>query len=119
MRETTLSGSVCSNSSATAFANAFVCAKSTSSTFSGTYTCSPLEPEVFTKLARPRFSNRPLQLERQARAVEHVGAGSPGSRSKTIEVGRSGEEARASGVCSSIAARLASHTSVGRSSASV
>ena len=42
-------------------------------------------------------------------------AGGPGSRSKTITVGRSIGSARDSDRCSSSAARLPSHTSVGRS----
>ena len=82
---------------------------------SGTYTCRPFEPDVFGKLRRPSRSNAPASHS-ATRQHSMIVAGGPGSRSKTTAVGRSSAGARCSGTCSSSAARLASQTSVGRSS---
>ena len=76
----------------------------------------PFEPEVLAKHSRPRPSNMPRSSSATRQHSTTV-AGGPGSRSKATSVGRSGSSASASEVCSSRSARLASHTSVGSSSA--
>ena len=65
-----------------------------------------LEPELAEKLARRRATL----------AHSTAVAGSPGSRSKAITVGRRGDFAKASEGCSSSAASWASQTRVARSS---
>ena len=78
----------------------------------------PLEPEVFGNASRPRCSN--ASRSRSATSAHStIVAGGPGSRSKATIVGAVTSTASASDVCSSRSARLASHTSVGRSSARV
>ena len=77
--------------------------------------CSPFDPDVFTTACRPSCPST-SRRSTATRAQSRTSAGAPGSRSNTIAVGRSGSSARACGVCSSSAARLATHTSPGRSS---
>ena len=75
----------------------------------------PFEPEVFANAVSPRWS-KASRSESATSAHSTIVAGAPGSRSKAIIVGRVTSSARASDVCSSRSARLASQTSVGRSS---
>src|SRR5208337_3765912 len=82
--------------------------------FSGTYICSPLEPDVFGKLCNSKCSKTSRSHSPTWQHCTML-AGGPGSRSNTIIVGQVISFARASDGCSSIAARFASHTSVGKS----
>ena len=75
----------------------------------------PFEPDVLANACMPRCSKIAAQLERHLGALTTV-AGGPGSRSNASTVGLEYACARASDVCSSRSARLASHTSVARSS---
>src|SRR3954471_11194539 len=76
----------------------------------------PFDPEVFGNASSPRCSNASRSC-RATSAHSTIVAGGPGSRSKATIVGAVTSVASASEVCSSRSARLASHTSVARSSA--
>ena len=77
-----------------------------------------MEPDVLTNASSPSAPNT-SRTHSATCAHSRIAAGSPGSRSNTIIVGRSTSAASDNDVCSSRSARLASHTSVGRSWASV
>src|SRR5690349_2863624 len=82
--------------------------------FKGTYTCRPLEPEVLAKHSSPKW----LKICRtHSPTWQHCTmlAGAPGSRSNTSMVGCRISLPSDNEVCSSMSARLAAHTSVGRS----
>ncbi len=74
--------------------------------------------EIFERLGLACFAKTSRSCS-ATRAHSTIVAGGPGSRSKARIVGARGSDAFASDVCSSRSARLASHTSVGRSLASV
>jgi hypothetical protein len=75
----------------------------------------PFDPDVFGNATRPKWSN--ASRSRQATSAHStIVAGGPGSRSNASTVGCFGLAAGASGVCISRSARLASQTTVARSS---
>ena len=94
--------------------SSLVVSKSTAE-LSGTYTWRPLDPDVLARQMSSSWVSRSRTVHATS-AHWATPAGAPGSRSKTMVVGRSGSSASASEGWSSSAARFASHTSVSSSS---
>ena len=112
MSTVTRFGSRDSRSWPSASANRFVSSCVASNVFSGTERCSPFPPEVFTTAHRSKWP-RMSRSSHATRPQSRTPARGPGSRSSTTAVGCQGSASVHWCVCSSSAARFASHTSAG------
>ena len=94
MRETTRSGSLCSSSSATAFANGLVLREVDVLDVERHVHLQPLGAGRLDEARQAEVLEQALQPQRHAGSTRRTSAGAPGSRSNTIEVGRSGASAQ-------------------------